>query len=126
MPDEHFTIGTYDNDVIANGVAAALVLEYGQSLFVNTVPTESSQFVVYVEPRDGRRITNARMHTLFAFAKGAAAVARIATSDRTPHPRTSGCEFCRPPTGVEFMIRPQGEAWTCRYCGAAYSGKETS
>ncbi len=126
MPDEHFTIGTYDNDVIANGVAAALVLEYGESLFVNTVPTETSRFVVYVEPRDGRLITDELEQTLSAFAKGAAAVARFSTSDRTPHPRTSGCEFCRPPTGVEFMNRPQDEAWTCRYCGAAYSGKETS
>ena len=126
MQDEHFTIGTYDNDVIANGVAAALMLEYGQSLFVNTVSTESSQFVVYVEPRDGCRITDDLEQTLDAFASGAAAVARVATSGRTPQPRTSGCEFCRPPTGVEFMNRPQDEAWTCRYCGAANSGKETS
>ena len=126
MQDEHITIGTYDNDVIANGVAAALVLEYGESLAVTTVPTESSRYVVYVERRDGRRITNAWVQTLLAFASGAAAVARIVASDRVPQPRTSGCEFCRPSTGDPFTNRPQGEAWTCPYCNTVYTGKETA
>ena len=128
MPDQRITIGIYDNDVIANGVAAAFVLEYGQSLAVTTVPTEGlrPRYIVAVERRDGRPITNDWVQTVRAFASGAAAVARVATSDRTPQPRTSGCEFCRPPTGIQFINRPRGEAYTCPYCGAAYSRKETS
>ena len=128
MPAQPITIRTFDSDVIANGVVAALTREHGSTLIITTSLTEGRRprYNVCVERRDGRRITNARAQTLRAFACGAAAVARIMVDKGSrPATRASGCEFCRPAAGDPFANRPRGEAWTCPYCRTPFTGNET-
>ncbi len=128
MPAPPITIRTCDSDIVANGIAAALTREYGNTLTITTALTEGrrQRYNVCVERRDGRRLTNDWVQALVAFASGAAAVAGIMVGDSRPATRASGCEFCCPLEGDPFTNRPRDEAWTCPYCNTVYSGKETS